>query len=315
MPGSLSLSVNAGAAPTTARRIMALPSDALVSRLLRRDAPDNYFIGANARCFRSVRQVTLFARCPLFVPTADLHNRFVLILGIGQGTAVACGERVHVIGPGQALLVPPFTLHRYAQLREEPQPLAFVGFASDMGDDAPDGVASVGLDAGVVPVSAEAWQVLDQLEAACDARPALLPALTLQLLEVLAEGAPGAAGKPVEHADWARTQRVAQVARHHPAFAVHELARACGASEGVLRSAVLEITGMPIARFMRQIRLQHTFALVARRQFAAAAERAGYATPEAYAKAFKAEFGIAPAQFANLAADNGWRIRPKPVPG
>lgn len=294
---------------------MALPSDALVARLLQRYAPDNYFLGANARCFRSVRQVTLFARCPLIVPTADFHNRFVLILGIGKGTAVVCGERVHVIGPGQALLLPPFTLHRYQQHGAERQPLAFVGFESDMGDDAPDGVASMGLDTGVVPLSAEAWQVVDQLDAACDARPALLPALTLQLLELLAEGAPEVGGQALEHAAWSRTQRVAQVARHHPAYAVPELARACGASESVLRAAVLETTGMPIARFMRQIRLQHTFALVARRQFAVAAERAGYATPEAYAKAFKAEFGMAPSQYANLAADNGWRIRPKPVPG
>ena len=104
-----------------------LPSEDLVARLLRRYAPENYFLGANARCFRSVRQVTLFARCPVILPTADFHNRFVLMLGIGQGTEVVCGERVHLVGPGQALLLPPFTLHRYVQHSSERQPLAFVG--------------------------------------------------------------------------------------------------------------------------------------------------------------------------------------------
>lgn len=304
-----------GRAAVPARQPNAtLPPADLVARLLRHYAPENYFLGANARCFRSVRQVTLFARCPPLLPTADFHNRFVLMLGIGRGTEVVCGERVHLVGPGRALLLPPFTLHRYAQHGTERQPLAFVGFESDMGDDAADGVAAVGLDTGVVPVCPKSWQVLDQLEKAYVEHPELVPALTLHLLEVLAAATPEAKGVTVRHIDWTRTQRVAQLARHHASLAVPDVARACGASESTLRAAVLQTTGMPIAHFMRQIRLQHTLALVASRQFAAAAERAGYATPEAYAKAFRAEFGMAPSQFANLAMNKGWRISQKPAP-
>ena len=99
--------------------------------------------------------------------------------------------------------------------------------------------------------------------------------------------------------------------------AVHENTHetvACGASESVLRSAVSATTGMPIARFVRQLRLQNSIPLAVRKQVLAAAERAGYATIEAYSKAFKAEFGLAPSQFADLALNNRWRVLPKPLP-
>jgi len=64
------------------------PPDELVARLMRRYAPENYYIGANAVCFRTVRQVTLFGRCPLLMPTADFHNRYVLLLGVGVGVVL-----------------------------------------------------------------------------------------------------------------------------------------------------------------------------------------------------------------------------------
>jgi AraC-like DNA-binding protein len=293
---------------------MLPPSDELVARLIRRYAPDNYYIGANARCFRTVRQVTLFGRRPLIMPTADFHGRYVLLLGIGAGAVVISGERRHVVGPGQALLVPPFTLHRYEALDGARHPLGFIGFEADMGDDAPDGVALHALATGTTSLCADAWQVVDRIDTAFDAAPALVPALTLQLLETLLGAARGDPPAPVSHPEWERTQHVARLARTHPTWGVPELARACGASESVLRGAVSSTTGMSVARFVRQLRLQNTLSLVARRQVSAAAERAGYATLEAYSKAFKAEFGLSPTQFANAALNNRWSVLPKPGP-
>ncbi len=258
--------------------------------------------------------MTLFGRRPLIMPTADFHHRYVLLLGIGEGTGVVSGARRHVVRRGQALLIPPFTLHRYEALDNARHPLGFICFEADMGDDAPDGVALHALATGTTSLCADAWQVVDRIDTAFDAAPALVPALTLQLLETLLGVARGDPPAPVSHPEWERTQHVARLARTHPTWGVPELARACGASESVLRGAVSSTTGMSVARFVRQLRLQNTLSLVARRQVSAAAEFAGYATLEAYSKAFKAEFGLAPTQFANLALNNRWSVLPKPGP-
>ena len=61
------------------------------------NAPANHYLGANARCFRAVRQVTLFARRPLIWPSADFHDRYVLLLGIAKAAVVISGERGHVL--------------------------------------------------------------------------------------------------------------------------------------------------------------------------------------------------------------------------
>jgi len=289
-----------------------LPPDDLIERLLQRYAPQNYFIGANARCFRAVRQVTLFARKPTIDPTADFHHRYVLILGIGEGTVVVSGARRHLVGRGQALLIPPYTLHRYETVDGVRHPLAFVGFEAERGDDSADTVTLNGLDAGVLSVPAEGWELLRRVDAAFDARPACIPALILQILEILSESTPIEAEPSVRLADWERTLRVAKLARHNPTLSVQELSRACAVSESLLREAILSTVGMPMARFMRQLRLQMSLAMVARRQFTAAADRAGYATVEAYAKAFKSEFGMSPSKYADLALTNRWRIRAKP---
>ena len=90
-----------------------------------------------------------------------------------------------------------------------------------------------------------------------------------------------------------------------------ERRRGCGLTEGRIRCEEVWRRGLFFLSLMRQIRLQRSFALVACHHLAASAGRAGYSTAEA----FKAEVDMAPSQFANLAAENGWQIRPRPVPG
>jgi AraC-like DNA-binding protein len=89
-------------------------------------------------------------------------------------------------------------------------------------------------------------------------------------------------------------------ARARPLAGVGDLARACGLSEAVLRQAVAAATGLPAARFVRSLRLRTSAAWLTRREFARAAEVAGYETQEAYAKAFKSEFGQSPSRFAEM---------------
>lgn len=295
-------------------RTMSLPPDALVVRLLNRHAPDNHYMGANARCFRSLRQVTLFARRPVILPSADFHHRHVLMLGIAGVAVVVSGERRHVLRPGHALLVPPFTLHRYEPFDGERHPIAFIGFEADIGDDSPEGVSFSPLDIGTTPISADAWQIVDSMESALRVAPERVPALTLLLLETLTAEVQRDTPSAVRHPDWERTQMVARLARMHPTIDVPDLARACGSSESVLRRAVSSTTGMPIASFVRQLRLQNSLPFAVRRRFSFAAENAGYSTVEAYSKAFKAEFGVSPSQFAELVQKNRWRVLPLPVP-
>jgi len=293
---------------------MTHPPDDLVIRLLNRHAPANHYLGANARCFRAVRQVTLFARRPLILPSADFHHRYVLLFGIAKGAVVISGERRHVLRAGQALLIPPFTLHRYEPLDGERHPIGFIGFEADVGDDSPDCLSLNLLDTGTTPISTDAWEIVDRIETAMGSTPERVPAWTVLLLETLMAEVRGEPPVAVRHPEWERTQQVARLARMDPTISVAGLARACGASESVLRSAVSATTGMPIARFVRQLRLQNSIPLAVRKQVLAAAERAGYATIEAYSKTFKAEFGLAPSQFADLALNNRWRVLTKPLP-
>lgn len=280
--------------------IAIAPSDDLVARLLKRYSPGNYYIGANARYFQSIRQVTLFARNPTLVPIADFHGRYIVIFGIGEGTIVISGDRRHIVRRGEALIIPPFTLHRYEALEGERHPLAFVGFESDINENTLESIEN-----SVLPVTAEVWELLDRMEMLYETQPTCIPALVMQLLEILTFAIPRTLATSTNHnADWERTMRVAGLTRKQPSLSVPEIARNCGASESVLREALMRTTGVPIARFMRRIRLQNTFKLVAKRQFAAAAESAGYATTEAYSKAFKAEFDMSPSVFADWLLNN-----------
>lgn len=282
------------------------PTDELVSRLLKRYSPGNYYVGANARCFQCIRQVTLFARCPVLTPIADFHGRYVVIFGIGEGTIIISGDRRHTVRRGEALIIPPFTLHRYDALEGEPHPLAFIGFESDMNENVLESIEN-----SVIPVSAEVWDLLDRIDVVYAAQPTCVPALIMQLLEMLTlVAALPLSSSTNQDADWERTMRVAKLARQQPTLSVPEIARSCGASESVLREALMRTTGIPIARFMRRLRLQNTFKLVAKRQFAAAAESAGYATTEAYSKAFKGEFDMSPSIFADWLLKNQASARP-----
>jgi type I restriction enzyme S subunit len=153
---------------------MTHPPDDLVIRLLNRHAPANHYLGANARCFRAVRQVTLFARRPVILPSADFHHRYVLLFGIAKGAVVISGERRHVLRAGQALLIPPFTLHRYEPHDGERHPIGFIGFEADVGDDSPDCLALNLLDTGTTPISADAWQIVDRIETAMGSTPGVV---------------------------------------------------------------------------------------------------------------------------------------------
>lgn len=286
--------------PSIAEFQRILPPPDLVERLLKRVDPPDYYVGANSHIFRSIRHVTLFARPPFISSRADFHHRHVVVIGLQEPLYVLIGSKELLIQGGDAVVIPPFELHGYRDAGAGRVPLAFIGFEADMGTDAPDGI-TLGSTAGMpVRMSSEAWRIFDLLEQNFDETPALAPALVLNLLEYLLGQDPQPVASHVGYMQWKRTSTLAHFAREQPFADVSDLARAVGLSEAVLRQAVAATTGMPVAKFVRRLRLRASLPWLTRRELSRAAEAAGYETQEAYTKAFKAEFGLPPSKFSEM---------------
>jgi len=280
---------------------MTVPSPDLVARLLRRFRPASYYAGANSRGFHSLREVTLFARKPGLAPTFDMHHRYVLLLALDGPLMVNVGPAQHLLAGGEALLVPPFAPHQYHCAGAGRQPLAFIGFEATPAVDG-DGVAYAPLTQGPRPVEAGDWAVVEAIEACVDDAPSLLPPQLATLLERLLVAAPSPRAAETTTKAWERTCAAATLAQADPFATVPALARACGASESVLRDDILAVTGLSAGAFARTLRLRAALPLVVRGELPAAAAAAGYRTTEAFAKALKAELGQTPGAFRRTMA-------------
>ena len=283
-----------------------LPTPELIERLLRRFRPPSYFSGANSGGFRALRELTLFARPPTGVASVDVHHRHLLIAPLSGPVDVVTGDRAHTVRVGEALLVLPFVPHQYRMSGEVRPRLLFIGFEAGIGDLEAGGVNYSPLADGARRMGADGWALVDAIERTLDARPSLTPCMLAQLLELLLlRAADDQAAEPFEQRAWLRTCRVAKEALAEPFATVPELARACATSESALRADVAAVTGQSLGAFVRRLRVYAVMPLVYRREYAAAAVAAGYHSPEAFSKAFKAEVGEAPSVVLRKAAQRG----------
>jgi AraC-like DNA-binding protein len=278
---------------------LVLPSPALIERLERRFRPPSYFLGANSAGFRTIRELTLFARRPSSATTMDVHHRHLLVAPLTGEVVVVAGDRGHAVRAGEALLVLPFVAHHYRLVSAERPMLLFIGFEAAMGELEAGGVNYGPLGQAPRSVGAEGWSLVDAIDRELDRCPSLTPCLLALLLERLMACAVGdGSAEAVEHRAWLRTCRVAQHAVAEPFANVPELARACGSSESALRADVAAVTGQSLGVFVRRLRIYAAIPLVYRRDLAGATVAAGYQSVEAFSKAFKAEIGEAPSHRA-----------------
>jgi AraC-like DNA-binding protein len=83
-----------------------------------------------------------------------------------------------------------------------------------------------------------------------------------------------------------------------PTATLDDLAAHAGASRRTLERLFVAETGMPIARWRRQLRLLQALQLLGAGQSVThVAHMVGYATPSAFTAMFRAELGGTPAQY------------------
>jgi AraC-like DNA-binding protein len=96
----------------------------------------------------------------------------------------------------------------------------------------------------------------------------------------------------------ARARALADRFAESPTAGVSELAQSVGASRRTLERLFLAETGMPIARWRRQLRLLQALRLLgAGYAVTDVAHRVGYSTPSAFGAMFRAELGQTPARY------------------
>lgn len=95
-----------------------------------------------------------------------------------------------------------------------------------------------------------------------------------------------------------RARALASRLAESPAASVAELATTVGASRRTLERLFLADTGMPIARWRRQLRLLQALRFLgAGYAVTDVAHRVGYSTPSAFSAMFRAELGQTPARY------------------
>jgi len=95
-----------------------------------------------------------------------------------------------------------------------------------------------------------------------------------------------------------RARALADLLAESPTASIAQLAPSVGASRRTLERLFLADTGMPIARWRRQLRLLQALRLLgAGHAVTEVAHRVGYSTPSAFSAMFRAELGQTPARY------------------
>jgi AraC-like DNA-binding protein len=121
-----------------------------------------------------------------------------------------------------------------------------------------------------------------------------------RLIDVIVDQLDGLAHAPLElpQPKDPRARTLADLIATSPFGGLDELAAGAGASRRTLERLFVAETGMPIARWRRQLRLVQALRLLgAGHRVTDVAHRVGYATPSAFSAMFRAELGRTPGQY------------------
>jgi len=261
------------------------------------DEPHDYFRGRSARLAALPRNVLCFQRDQPFGGRSAIHHRFVLIICLQGPGAVIVDGRLLPLRVCEGLLVFPHHGHHYGRFRDAALRWLFVTFELD--DPAP----LHALRAVVHGLGDEHLALLEELLAAflSDARDAA-DRLALRLAELL--GSLLARGVAASVADTERdesiTTALAYIHDQVPEpIGVADVARHVALSPSRLRHVFKRAVGVPLGRYIRQVKLNHACSLLHDSDLSVSqiADACGFESLATFSRRFAAERGMAPSAY------------------
>ena len=262
--------------------------------------PKDYFHGHGCTEFPTPENILLFYRGGAFDPRVlhsdcNQHHRYVAMFNFAEALQVILDESIIRITAGEGLLILPYQYHRFINERQQRLSLAFVTFS--MADtvyfehrrNVPFGYgAEVETILGAV--------LRDYRRGAGEN----LPYRTALLLRRIFTGSEGDLHNMYEHARSEQlTLRIIRAVQRNCSASIREIAGILGYSERYLRGYFRRYMGLPLGRFIVELRLARAKRLLLETNQAIfrIADTCGYGSPYAFSRSFKAHCGLCPTEY------------------
>lgn len=291
--------------PVLVRREASLES--LIGRI-REHTPPEYYAGRGSPGVAVPMNVLMFhrlKRSDLLAGEPSSHHRFVLIVNEGGDGTVMLDDVLVPLSPGQAVLIFPYQLHHYADLRTNRLCWLFVTF------ELPRTETLEPLRYRPVPVGEAArehvrrmceYWIAQQAKRFSDDRLILEGAMLLQeMLRAAARGEPKSADRSVGGAGRALLQSIGEYLNNHldQPVAVADLAEHVSLSESHLRARFRRHFGMSLGRYIRRTKITRAAQLldVTEMTVGEVAHACGFDSIYAFSRVFRRNTNLSPRQY------------------
>lgn len=233
------------------------------------------------------------------------HHRFVLAFNLQTTGHVHVNHVVLPFHPGQALIIHPYQFHHFSQLQSQELEWLFCTFELEPGGFL-EPLRNQVLDIGPETVNARERLLTEWFRSSDpgwqgDLQDVQLQTVLMRLLLCLRrDGTSSMAGAlPESSHSLIRSINRLMTEWEKPPISVAKLAGELSMSESRLRAVFKETSGIPLGRYIHNYRINRAMALLrtSTRAIADVAEQAGYSSPQAFSRNFKAETGQSPLSY------------------
>lgn len=286
----------------------------LTQSMARMEEPSDYFRGVGScRALPTPRNVLLFVRRSRSALQQKAlgnrsHHRFVFLLCVETPGTVHLDHEQMRLEPGHALLISPYRFHHYSHLRSSKLAWVFCTFELEAEAWARE------MPAVPVHLSSECYESFSDLCAMWCGQRVAPERLQLKLLEMLMRFRETGSGLEPHRLLDSQDNLLAAVNRVLAGLAgrtvqIRQVAEALEVSVPHLRHTFREISGVSLGRYLENYRLNRAVNLLntGRTPVGEIALQAGYASPQAFHRAFRRLTGETPLGYRrrNRSPDSG----------
>ncbi|MGM0432096.1 MAG: helix-turn-helix transcriptional regulator [Spirochaetota bacterium] len=262
--------------------------------------PDDYFQGKGFLRFSVPEQILVFYRGTYddahLGTDFDSHYRHVLIFNFSHPVPVFVDGTVIRLHRDQGLLLFPHQYHRFMLEEATDISLGFVTFSMSRS------AALEHLRLSPFACTAEIGAMLKTLaETYKHGRERLLPFYTGLLISHISQEAHETALPMMSESSTTKTlmSNIFQGVYHRRHSSIQSLATDLGYSESYLRSHFKQSMGIPLGRFITEVRLTEAMRMLANTdaQVTSIADHCGYESVYSFSRAFRNHVGIAPSAY------------------